>query len=49
MQSNYRDIFFRFHAENQAERVVSDLSLFFKKALHEVNESDQNFGLNIFW
>ena len=44
-----KEIFFiRNHAENVAERLAPDLSLFFKKALYEVNASGMRLSFNIF-
>ena len=36
------------HAENEAERLVSDLILFFKKALHKVKANGLQLGFIIF-
>ena len=33
-----RNIFFKYHPENEAGRLVPDLFLFFKKALHKVKQ-----------
>ena len=40
--------FFKDHAGNEAERLVGDLFLFFKKALYEVIESGPHLSFNIF-
>ena len=37
IEYNMRIVFFKNHAENKAGRLVPDLSLFFVKALYEVN------------
>ena len=39
--------FFKNHAENEEERVIPDLFLFFKKALYEVIGSDLQLSFNI--
>ena len=39
--------FFKFHAENEAGRLVPDLFLFFKKALYEVKASGLQLHFNI--
>ena len=46
-----RDTFFlKNHAENDAERLVPDHFLFFKKALNEVKASGLQLSFNIiFW
>ena len=36
MEYNKRNIFLENHAENEAGRLVPDIFLFFKKALHKV-------------
>ena len=41
--------FFRNHTENELRKLVPDLFLFFKKALHEVKTSGQHLNFNIFW
>ena len=41
-------LFFKNHAENEAERQVSDLFLFFKKALYTVIASGLQLNFNIF-
>ena len=38
--------FFKNHAENEAERLVPDIFLVFKKALYEVNASGLQLSLN---
>ena len=35
------------HAENEAERLVPDLFLFFKKALYEVKASNMELSFNV--
>ena len=40
--------FFKNHAENEARRLVSDLFLFFKKALNEIKASSLQLSFNIF-
>ena len=40
--------FFKTHAENEVGRLVADLLLFFKKALHEVKASGRQLSFNIF-
>ena len=40
--------FFRNHAENEVERLVPDLFLFFEKALHEVKASSLQLSFNYF-
>ena len=40
---------FKNHAENEAVRLVQDLFLLFKKALHNVKTSRQHLSFNIFW
>ena len=42
-----RKFFFKNHAQNEAERLVSDLFLFFKKALQDVKASGLQFSFNI--
>ena len=44
----YRLFFFKKHARNKAGRLVSDLFLFFRKALNEVKTSDLHLSFNIF-
>ena len=41
-------ILFKNHPENEATRLVSDLFLYFKKALYGVKASGQQLGFNIF-
>ena len=38
---------FKNHAENDAKRLVLDLFLFFKKALHKLKASGQHFSFDI--
>ena len=40
--------FFKHHAENEAERLVPDLFLFFKKALYVVITSVLQLSFNIY-
>ena len=40
--------FFKTHAENEIERLVSDLFSFSKKALYEVKASGLQLSFNIF-
>ena len=40
--------FFKHHVENEAGRLVSDLFLFFKKALFQVKASGLQLSFNIF-
>ena len=42
-----RNIFVKYHAENEAGRLVPELFLFFKKVLFEVKASDLQLGFNI--
>ena len=46
---NVKNIFLQNNAENEAERLVPDLFLFFKKALNKVKASGHHLSLNIFW
>ena len=41
--------FFKSHEENEAGNLVSDLFLFFKKALYEVKASGLQLSFKIFW
>ena len=41
--------FYKNHAGNEAGRLVSDLFLFFKKALYKVKASAQDYSFNIIW
>ena len=41
-------IFSKIFAEKEAERLVPDLFLFFKKALYEIKESGLQLSFNIF-
>ena len=43
-----RSIFLQKSCKNEAERLVPDLSLYFKKALYEVKASGLQFSFNIF-
>ena len=44
----YKIFFFKNHAENEPGRLVPDLSLFFKKALFEVNAIGLQLSFNQF-
>ena len=48
IEYNKRNIFKKNHAENKAKRLVSDLILFFKKALYKVKTSFLQLGFTIF-
>ena len=48
IEYNKRNIFKKNHAENKAKRLVSDLILFFKKALYEVKTSFLQLGFTMF-
>ena len=48
IEYNKRKFFFKNHAQNEAERLVPDLFLFFKKALYEVKASGLQLSFNIF-
>ena len=41
-------VYFKNHVENEAGRLVPDLILFFKKALHKVKASGLQLGFTIF-
>ena len=41
-------VFFKNHAENEAGRLVPDLSLFFKKALYELKTNGLQLSFNQF-
>ena len=43
----YKILCLKNHAENEAGRLVTDLFLFFKKALHEVKASCLQFNFNM--
>ena len=43
-----RNIFFKNHAQNEAASIVSNLFLFFKKALYEVKVSRLHLSFNTF-
>ena len=48
LQNITREVFFfKNHAENQTERLVPDLFLFFEKALYEVKASGLQLTINI--
>ena len=42
------NIFLQNHAENEAGRLVQDLTLFFEKVLFEVEANDQHLRFNFF-
>ena len=46
IEYNLRNIFFKYHAENKAGRLVPNLFLFFKKVLHKVKPSGQHLSFN---
>ena len=46
---NERNIFFQKSCRNETGRLVTDLFLFFKKALCKVKASGQQLSFNIFW
>ena len=48
IEYNKGNIFFKNHAENEAERLVQVLFLFFKKALFEVQASGLHLSFDIF-
>ena len=48
IEYNKRKIFFKNHAQNEAERLVPDLILFYKKASYEVKASGLQLSFNIF-
>ena len=48
IEYNKKKIFFKTYTENEAERLVPDLLLFFKKTLCEVKASDLQLSVNIF-
>ena len=43
-----RDFFFKNNAENEAERLLPDLFLFFEKALYDVKAKALHLSFNIF-
>ena len=43
-----RNIFLQNHAENEAGRLVQDLTLFFEKVLFEVEANDQHLRFSFF-
>ena len=43
----YKILCLKIHAENDAGKLVTDLFLFFKKALHEVKASCLQFSFNM--
>ena len=48
IEYNKRKCFFKNHAQIEAEGLVPDLFLFFKKAIHEVKASGLQLSFNIF-
>ena len=40
---------FKIHAENEAERLVSELILLSKKALYKVKTISRHLSFDIFW
>ena len=48
IEYNKRLIFFKNHAENEAGRIVPDLSLFFKRVLYEIKASGLQLSFNIY-
>ena len=42
-------LFFENHEENEAERLVPELFLFFEKALYEVKANGLDLSFNTFW
>ena len=48
IEYNKPNIFFKNHAENEAETLAPDLFLFFKKSLYEAKVSGLQLGFNIF-
>ena len=48
IESKERNIFFRNHAENEAEKLVPDLLLFFEKALYRIKENAKTLVLMYF-
>ena len=48
IEYNKKLFFFNNHAENEAERLVTDHFLFFKKVLYEVKASGLHLGFTIF-
>ena len=42
-------LFFENHEENEAERLVPELFLFFEKALYEVKANGLHLSFNTFW
>ena len=41
--------FFKTHTKNEPGRLVSDLFLLFKRALHQIKAIGQHLSFNIFW
>ena len=48
IEYNEKNIFLQNHAENEAGRLVSDLFLFFKKALYELQAGGRQLSFNIY-
>ena len=48
IEYNMKNFFFKNHTENEVERLVPDLFLFFKQALFEVKASGRYLSFNIF-
>ena len=48
IEYNKRTFFFKNHAQNEAERLVPDLFLLFKKALFEVKANGPQLSFNHF-
>ena len=46
---NVRNVFLQNHAENKAGRLVTNLFLFYGKALYKIKTSGQHLNFNIFW
>ena len=49
MKYSMRNNFPQNHSENEIARLVSDLFLFFKKALYKVKASGNHLNFNVFW
>ena len=48
IEYNQRNIFIKNHAQNEAGRLVPDLSLFFRKALYQLKASGLQVSFSIF-
>ena len=48
IEYNQRNIFIQNHAQNEAGRLVPDLSLFFRKALYQLKASGLQVSFSIF-